>query len=202
MPPSTAQQIEPRVSVEDYLARERSAEFRHEFLDGEVYEMAGGSPNHSAIIANLTMEIGFRLKGTRCRPFSSDLKVRCGSYIKEDSNFKGFFAYPDLTVVCDESLFHDEFQDVLLNPTALFEVLSPATESFDRTTKFRRYITHLDSLTEYILISQDEPRIELYRRQPDGWLYQVIEGLDEKLELHSINCVIPLRDLYDRIVFE
>ena len=202
MPPSTARQAQAPVSVEDYLARERSAEFRHEFLDGEIYEMAGGSPNHSAIIANLTMEIGLRLKGTRCRPFSSDLKVRCGAYIKEDSNFKGFFAYPDLTVVCDDPIFHDEFQDVLLNPTVLFEVLSPATESFDRTTKFRRYITHLDSLMDYVLISQDEPRIEIYRRQADGWLYQVIEGIDETLELQSINCVISLLDLYDRIAFE
>ncbi len=202
MPPGTALQSGARVSIADYLARERNAEFRHEFLDGEIYEMAGGSPNHSAIIANLTMEIGLRLKGTNCRPFSYDLKVRCGSYIREDSACKGFFAYPDLTVVCDEPLFHDEFQDVLLNPTVLFEVLSPTTEAFDRTTKFRRYITHLDALREYILISQDEPRIELYRRQPDGWLYQVIEGLDETLELPSINCAIPLNDLYDRIVFE
>ncbi|HKC66143.1 MAG TPA: Uma2 family endonuclease, partial [Pyrinomonadaceae bacterium] len=164
-------------------------------LDGLVYAMAGESPEHSTICFNLAVSVGTQLKDTPCRGFSPNMKVRAGK--------SGLYAYPDLMVVCDEPIFHDEQRDVVTNPTVIFEVLSRSTEAYDRGEKFLRYRSEIETLRDYVLVSQDRPRIELFSRQPDGtWPCSEITGLAEVLSLPSINCEIALADVYSRIVFE
>src|SRR5436853_7901529 len=161
-------QSQPLYTVEEYLALEREAEERHEYLDGFIYAMAGESPNHGAICVNLVAQLHNQLRGTPCQVFSKDMKVRSGPIPKTRYTTKGLFSYPDLLIVCGELQFHDKHQDVLLNPTVIIEVLSPTTEAFDRGKKFRRYRMHIPTLTDYIVVSQDRPLIEHFARQDNG----------------------------------
>ncbi|HLM55631.1 MAG TPA: Uma2 family endonuclease, partial [Pyrinomonadaceae bacterium] len=120
----------PVVTTREYLNTERRSEDRHEYLDGSVYLMAGESPAHSTICFNLAVVVGEQLKGGPCRGFSPNMKVRAGE--------QGLYAYPDLAVVCGEPVFHDQHGDVLVNPTVIFEVLSPSTAAYDRGEKSLR----------------------------------------------------------------
>jgi Uma2 family endonuclease len=179
---------------EEYLALERQSEIRHEFLDGTVYAMAGESPRHSAICFNIAGTLHPQLRGTDCRGFSPNMKVRAGE--------AGLYAYPDLAVACGETFFHDRHGDVLLNPAVIFEVLSRSTQAYDRAEKFERYKT-IESLTDYVLVSQDRPRLEHFSRQPDGdWSRAELTGTDSALVLNPINCRVTLADVYDRIDFD
>lgn len=184
----------PTVSVAEYLENERMSEIRHEYLDGQVYMMAGESPKHSNICFNLYTSVGFRLRGKTCRGYSPNMKIA--------TNNKGLYAYPDLAVVCGEPKYHDKKADILLNPTIIFEVLSPSTQYYDRGEKFLRYTNYLKSLTDYVLIAQDKPLVEHFSRQPDNsWKSVVIQGLDAILALPSIEIEIPLIELYEKISF-
>jgi Uma2 family endonuclease len=184
----------PVLSVKEYLAVERQSELRHEFLDGLVYAMASEGSKHSTVCFNLAGIIGAQLIGTPCRGFSPNMKVRAGE--------KGLYAYPDLMVACGEPAFHDREKDVLLNPTVIFEVLSPSTEGYDRGEKFERYSANIETLQDYILVSQDRPRVEQRHREADGtWTSTELEGLSEVLSLPSINCRVSLADVYSRITF-
>lgn len=181
-------------SVTDYLEYERIAPERHEFLDGNVYAMASENAKHSTICFNLYATIGNCLRGKKCRGYSPNMKVATSNH--------GLYAYPDLAVVCGEPKFYDEKCDVLLNPTALFEVLSPATEFFDRIEKFLHYTNYIETLSDYILISQEHPLVEHYSKQTSGrWLKSEKEGLKTILRVSSIECEIPLAELYDLIEF-
>lgn len=187
-------QRHPVFSAKDYLDYERFSPERHEFLDGSVYAMAGESPRHSTICFNLYALLGTQLRGKRCRGFSPNMKIA--------TNEKGLFSYPDLAIVCGKPIFHDEKGDVLLNPTVIFEVLSPSTENYDRGEKFLRYTNFIETLEDYVLISQDKPLIEHFSKQPNGgWKKTEIEGLDSILKLASIECEIPLGELYDLVEF-
>ena len=178
---------------EEYLDLERQSEIRHEFLDGTVYAMSGESLAHSTICFNLNVAIGLQLRGTNCRGLSPNMKVRAGE--------AGLYAYPDLAVVCGEPTFHDKHRDVLLNPTVIFEVLSRSTQTYDRGEKFERYKS-IETLRDYVLISQDRPRLERFSLQSDGtWAHAELEGTDAALTLDSINCRVILADIYDRIDF-
>jgi Uma2 family endonuclease len=191
-----------RFTVENYLALERGSEERHEYLDGEIYAMAGEHPDHGTICTNITGQFYAQLRGTPCRVFSKDTKVRSGPAPKLLQSPKGLYSYPDVLVVCGEMKFHDEHQDVLLNPTVIVEVLSPTTEAFDRGEKWSRYQAWLPSLTDYLLVSQSKPLIEHYRRQPDGaWLYSLVSSLEASISLTSIGGTLRLADVYDRVVF-
>ena len=189
-------------SVDEYLALEREAEERHEYLDGQIYEMAGESPTHGTICMNLSRIISTQLLGTPCQAFSKDTKVRSGPTPKGRYLTKGLYSYPDLLVVCGEMKFQDEHRDVLLNPTVIIEVLSPTTEAFDRGEKWVRYQTWLPELTDYVLVSQARPQIDHFHRQPSGeWIYSLVNNLEATFHLTSIDCTLPLTDVYDRIVF-
>jgi Uma2 family endonuclease len=189
-----------RFTVEEYLAFERTAEERHEYLDGLIYAMAGESPNHGRICMNLSISLGSQLRGSPCEAFSKDTKVRCGPYRAHTR--EGLYAYPDLVVVCGAMQFHGQAQDVLANPKAIVEVLSPSTEAFDRGEKFRRYRAWLPTLTDYVLVAQDCPVIDHYHRGDDAlWTLQTLEGLEARLHLEGISCTVPLADVYERIVF-
>ena len=183
------QQFLPTISAEQYLEIERFSETRHEFLDGVVYAMAGESPDHSTICYNLSGITHAQLSSKPCRGFSPNMKVRAG--------IGGLYAYPDLMIVYGEARFHDDRGDVLLNPTVIIEVLSPSTEKYDRGEKFRRYRTQIESLQDYVLVSQDVQRIEHHHRQTDGtWTALEVNGLDGVLVLSSIECRIPLTEVY------
>jgi Uma2 family endonuclease len=179
-------------TAEDYLNFEREADTRHEFLDGEIYQMAGESLSHSRIYINLAAEIGSSLKGKRCEPLSPNMKVRTST--------ASLFSYPDLTIVCGEPIFHDRKKDVLTNPQVIFEVLSPSTAEYDRTTKFQKYRMGNETLTDYILVSQDKPFVEHFFKQADGnWLYQGYGAIDDILKIETVECQLSLREIYDRV---
>ena len=180
-------------TAEQYLDLERHSEIRHEFLHGTVYAMSGASRAHSAICFNLTGCLHPQLRGTPCTGYTSDMKVRASD--------ASLYAYPDLTVVCGEPILHDDHGDVLLNPVVIFEVLSRSTEAYDRGEKFERYKT-IETLTDYVLVSQDRPRLEHFSRQSDGtWKSEEVSGLESSLDIASIDCRLPLAEVYDRIEF-
>src|SRR6267142_5076894 len=168
------------VSPEEYLALERKAEFKSEYMDGVVYAFAGGSPRHNLIVANIIITLGGQLKGRPCRVYPSDLKVGV-------PNAKRFF-YPDVSVVCGDDEIADDEQDVILNPTMIVEVSSESTAAFDRGKKFLSY-QQIDSLKQYLLVSQDEILVESYARQDsESWLYIKETDLECILGLESVEC--------------
>jgi Uma2 family endonuclease len=181
------------VTPEEYLEFERSAaDVRHEFLDGEIFQMAGESLSHSRICINLSGEVRNKLKGTQCEALSPNMKVRTST--------ASLFSYPDLTIVCGEPIFHDTKKDVLTNPKVIFEVLSPSTADYDRTTKFQKYRMGNTELTDYILVSQDKSFVEHFFKQLDGnWLYRSYAEMTDVLKIESIECEINLAEIYDRV---
>ncbi len=186
-----AQSDNPFALPEEYLAIERVSQVKSEYVNGHIYAMAGSSPEHSAITVNVTVALGSQLIDQSCQAYSSDMKVGASS--------SGIFAYPDLSVVCGEPSFHDEQRDVLINPRVIIEVLSPSTEAFDRGKKFARY-QQLKSFTDYILIAQDEPRVDHYEKQADDeWLLHIAHGLDAKIHIASINCDLVLSQIYNKV---
>jgi len=189
-------------SAEEYLTLERKSEERNEYLDGQIYAMAGESPEHGAICTNINGQLYSQLRGKPCQVFSKDMKVRSGPTPKRGHTTKGLFSYPDLLVVCGELKFHDERHDVLLNPTVIIEVLSPSTEAFDRGEKWLRYQTWLPEITDYLLVSQTLPLIEQFHREMDGrWIYSFVKELESSLHLSSIDCTLQLADVFDRVAF-
>jgi Uma2 family endonuclease len=200
--PMGAPKLKPRFTVDEYLAQERAAFERHIYLDGEIFAMAGESLAHGIISVNVVTSLGNQLKGTPCQPLTKDTKVRSGPIPESGRSKKGLFSYPDVLVVCGEIEFHDAHTDIILNPKVIIEILSESTESFDRGEKFKRLRKHNPTLIDYILIEQDEPLIEHFRRQRKGdWSYDSHEGLEASIEIVSIGCTLKLADVYDRVVF-
>ncbi|MBL8188037.1 MAG: Uma2 family endonuclease [Acidobacteria bacterium] len=186
--------LDYRYSPEEYLAFERNSETKHEYLDGQIYAMAGASPTHNQICFNSIVAVGSQIMDSTCIGYTSDQKVR--------TDLEDLFSYPDMTVVCGEPVFHDQQQDVILNPTVIIEVLSPRTEAFDRSAKLERY-QNIRSLTDYILISQDRPCVEHYVRQKGKrqWLLTIETDLNATIEITSIKCKLKLSDIYNRVQF-
>jgi Uma2 family endonuclease len=181
------------VTPEEYLAAERLSETRSEYLDGGVYPMTGASVRHGQIVINVAAELHTQLRPRPCRVFVADLKVRLPGSRK--------FFYPDVTAVCGDLQFHDERKDIITNPGLVVEVLSPSTEAFDRGAKFRAYQT-IESLKEYVLVSQDKPLVEQYVRNGDGkWTYSAADGLESSLTLPSVECTLNLGAVYDKVDF-
>lgn len=193
---------EPIYTVDEYLALERSSEERHVYVDGEIFMMAGESLPHGKITANLMIRLGSQLIGSSCQALSKDTKVRSGPTPMDSRQTAGMFSYPDLVVVCGEPEFHDAYQDVILNPKVIIEALSPTAEAFDRGEKFVRYRQWNPTLSDYLLVSQKQPLIEHFVRQPDGsWSLRSYVGLETTLAITSIGCTLKLADVYDRITF-
>jgi len=170
---------------------ERKAAVRSEYLNGEIFAMVGASRAHNLIVTNITREVSQQLKGRPCELYPTDMRVRVPA--------TGLYTYPDVVVVCGEPVFEDEHVDTLLNPTLIVEVLSESTESYDRGKKFSHYQT-VGSLVEYLLVAQDECRVEQFVKQPDGhWLYTDARSSEGSLELASIQCVLMLKEVYDKV---
>ncbi|MGO4880290.1 MAG: Uma2 family endonuclease [Bryobacteraceae bacterium] len=179
-----------KLTEQEYLAIERAAEFRSEFIDGEMFAMAGASVRHILIQRNLIGELYIALRGGACGPVGSDSRLRISSRA---------YVYPDVTVICKDPPALDQDDDNLDNPVVVFEIVSPSTEKFDRGRKSDLYRT-VGSLTDYVLVSQDRMRVEGYARQPDGtWFSHECEGPDAELKIDSINVSMPLRRIYDGV---
>ena len=189
-------------TVEDYLEIDRESDERYEFLDGEIYAMAGESGEHGDICVNLVGELYPSLRDTDCRLRAKDTKVRSGMFPVKRPLVKGMISYPDLVVICGEPEYHDEFTDVIINPQVIIEVLSSSTEQFDRGEKFHRFQLWNPTLTDYILVSQDKPLVEHYIRQADNsWKFHFYDGLEREFEIESINSRLKLKDIFYRIEF-
>jgi Uma2 family endonuclease len=181
----------PYITPSEYLARERRAETKSEYFAGEIFAMSGASRKHNLIAANAAGELRQQLRDRNCEVYTSDMKVKVSP--------TGLYTYPDVTVVCGGPQFEDDEDDVLLNPTVLFEVLSRSTADYDRGGKFAHY-RRLSSLREYVLISQDRCLVEHYVRQPyDQWLLSEQTSLEDTLDLPSINCKLPLSEIYLKV---
>ena len=192
-----------RLTEAEYLAIERAAEFKSEFFNGEMFPMQGpGGPQgmagatfaHNAVKENLASALSSALRGGPCRTLSSDMKVKVKA--------TGLFTYPDILIVCGQPEFPDaESTDILLNPAVIVEVLSPSTEKYDRGAKFHQY-QQLLTLTEYVLVAQDEALCERFVRQPDGsWLLTTFTGLSTTIDFVTVAARIPLAEIYSGIAF-
>ena len=187
-------QPQPYYRFEDYLATEREClDAKHEYVAGEVFAMAGASYNHNVIAANLIRRLGNQLEARPCTVLGSDMRLRVAT--------ADACTYPDVVVLCDQPAFHDRRHDVLTNATLVAEVLSPSTEGYDRGGKFAIY-RDLASLRQYVLIAQDRFAVDVFTRQADGrWLLDAYTDPAAPIELASIGCTLPLREVYDKVEF-
>ncbi len=178
----------------EYVAFERASEFKHEYRSGTIVDMTGASERHNLIGTNTVSLLFPQLRGRGCKIYANDMRVKVRQ--------ARLYTYPDIVIMCGEARFADDTFDMLINPTVIIEVLSPSTESYDRGEKFQHYRS-LVSLQEYVLISQDSPRIERYMRQDhDSWMLTEAQGLDASIELTSIGCTLKLAEVYEQITFE
>lgn len=179
------------LTSQEYLAFEREAEYKNEYYKGEVFAFAGASLQHNRIAANVLANIYPQLRRGPCSAFPSDMRIT----IPQTPHY----TYADVVIVCGQPQLDDDFKDNLLNPTVVIEVLS-STESYDRGKKFESY-QHIASMMEYVLVSQDRPRVEQFLRQTDGrWLYSETSA-EGNIKLTSIDCELSLKDIYERVEF-
>ena len=184
---------QPFLTPEQYLAIEREADHKSEYFAGEMFAMSGASEPHNVISVNATRELSLQLRGRPCRVYANDMRVKV--------DVTGLYTYPDVGAVCGERRFDDTHQDTLVNPTLIVEVLSPSTELYDRGRKFDHY-SRIESLTDYLLIAQDRPRVEHYARKGDQqWLLSVFEDLQATVPLVSLGCVLEMALLYENVDF-
>jgi Uma2 family endonuclease len=182
-----------RITPQEYLARERAAETRSEYFNGEMFAISGANWAHALIKDNLACALGNQFKGGPCRVVTSDLRVKVDA--------TGLYTYPDIVIVCGQPQFEDHVLDTLLNPIALVEVLSESTEKYDRGGKFAHY-RQLPTVQEYILVSQDRPLVERFVRQADGsWLLTEFAGLETRFPFASVPAEVPLAEIYRGVDF-
>ena len=194
------------LTPEEYITLERKALpnseiIRHEYLNGELIAMSGASRAHNLIAGNIFGELRTHLRSSGYETYMGDMRV--------SSPLTSSYFYPDVVVVCEEPRFEDDVFDILLNPIILVEVLSPSIEAYDRGEKFGHY-RQLVSLQEYVLVAQDKVLVEHYRRQEEqgtaaftekDWIFTDFQELEETLPLTSIQCELPLREIYERVTF-
>ena len=193
------------VTPEEYLRREREAEFKSEYVNGEMIPMgdlyptvmAGASTNHNLIKENVAIQVGshVRSNGKGCRSMSSDQRVSVPT--------NSMYAYPDVVVVCGPNQYHNNVPDTITNPMLIVEVLSPGTAGYDRGDKFALY-RHADTLTEYLLIDSEKIRAEVYRKHEQGYWFLASEAdkSGEAIELASIDLSLPILTIYDETEVE
>ncbi len=186
-----AQQKPKIYTPEEYLELERAATVRHEYLDGEIFEMAGANRRHNVLSANIMRLLGNQLLDRECSAYSSDMRIKISP--------AGDYTYPDVVAACGEEIFEDDKEDNLLNPMLIIEVLSKSTEAYDRGGKFGAYQT-IESFREYVLVTQEPFRVEQFvRKEENVWTYFEFRRPDEIVKLSSIGCELSLRDIYHKI---
>jgi Uma2 family endonuclease len=179
-------------AVEEYLAYEDETDIRHEYIDGEIYAMSGGTENHSGICANGIAELGNQTRGKPCRVHASDMKVK----VSETK-----YLYPDFSVVCGEAQFADEKRTLLTNPILMAEVISDSSEKYDKITK-NEYYRSLSSLKYYLIIDQSRVHVQLYTVQGEGWLLQEFTRREQSISLDAIDVTLSLSELYLDVEFD
>ncbi len=186
-----ASQVKVYYRPDEYLALERQAKDKSEYFAGEIFAMTGASRRHNLVTGNVFAALHAQLKKRPCEIYPSDMRVKVSP--------TGLYTYPDLVIVCGEPLFDDEQRDTLLNPTALVEVLSKSTASYDRGEKFEHY-RKLTSLVEYLVIAQNKYHIEQYVRQTDNqWLLSETDDPQKTIHLSSIQCDVVVAEMYDKV---
>jgi Uma2 family endonuclease len=181
-----------RYTPEEYLALERNAEFKSEYLNGRIIAMTGASPEHAEIVLKIGSDLRAQLRPRGCRVFVNDVKARTGS--------RTGYVYPDVMVVCGEAQFLNTRPRTLLNPGLIIEVLSETTESYDRGEKFEAYRA-IESLLEYVLVDSRRVSVERYARQGDFWAYSAETDLDAVIHFSSVDCSLSLREIYADVDF-
>ena len=180
------------MTPEQYLELDRNSQVRNEYCEGHVYAMAGGSPRHAQLIMAAALQVGLAARKRGCTPYSSDLRIKAGPY----------FFYPDMSVVCGPVQVSGDIEPSVTNPVLIVEVLSRMTESFDRGRKFIAYRS-IPTLQEYVLVAQEQPRVERFSRNTDGtWLYTDAFGMDSTIHLASLEADIALSEIYRGVEFE
>lgn len=182
--------LKTKIGVEDYLEGEKISPVKHEYVDGEVYAMAGASDNHSRISVNFITALSNHLRDSTCEPFAGDTKVRAAINV---------YYYPDVLVSCEENPESPYFRNA---PILIIEVTSPSTENIDKREKLFAY-QRIPSVREYAVIDQHRINIELHRRQPDGnWITYYFDASDEEVEFQSVELALPINEIYRRVRFE
>jgi Uma2 family endonuclease len=187
--------IHPTLTPAEYLAFERQqTDAKHEYLHGQITAMSGASREHNLIVGNAFASLHAQLRGRDCEVYSNDMRVHIPA--------TGLYTYPDITALCGEPGFEGDPFDTLLHPLVIIEVLSASTEAYDRGAKFAHYRS-IESLQAYVLIAQDRPHIELFERGTDGrWVLSEAKGLESRLGLETLDCVLELSEVYDRVIDE
>jgi len=182
------------ITPEEYLEFERASPEKHEYFNGEIFDMAGASLQHVRITSNINISLGGQLKKRHCQSYQSDLRVHIPT--------TGLYTYPDVIVVCGKPrLLEDSYLDTLLNPDVIVEVLSPSTAEYDMNVKFDHY-RKIESLKEYILVWQDKKRVARHTKRDDGsWILSDFIGDDALVDLSSIECSLSMDDIYDKVDF-
>ena len=191
VPPERALPQPHQWTVDEYFAILEASEEKLEYIDGTIYDMAGGTEAHDVITMNITGSWFNQLRGTDCALRSSNMQVRI-----EDRKY----VFPDLSVVCGKALY-DSNNVTLLNPIAVIEVTSPSSIKYDRTTKFDFYRA-LPSVQAYIVIDQHRVYVELHTRLDNGWMWQEFSDLADTIVVEPINCDLALADIYHNINLE
>ncbi len=176
----------------EYLVRERAADYRSEYRDGDIVAMAGGSSNHSLVASNLIRALGNALDNQPCRVYTSDMRLLVRRH--------GLYTYPDVMVVCGQPDFTDETQDTLTNPTLVVEVLSPSTREYDLVKKFALYKA-IPSLREYVLVDSERVHATVLRRTEGKWFIEMYDDRADTATLESVSCALPLEQVYRKIEF-
>jgi Uma2 family endonuclease len=174
-------------SFAEYLRAEEDSTLKHEYLGGQIYAMAGGTPEHAALAMLMGARLLAKLEGGRCRVHTSDLRIRVRK--------TGLATYPDVSVVCGRRELDPEDRNTVTNPTLLVEVTSKSTEEYDRGEKLAHY-KEIPSLQEYVLVSHRERAIEVWRREPNGEWTSSVAGAGERASLRSLDCMIDVDSLY------
>lgn len=184
------------LTTSEYLTIERKADIKSEYYNGEMLALAGSSFNHNVIVANIISNIHNVLKSKDCHVLPSDIRI----HIEE----VGLYTYPDVVVICGKPEFTDENKDTLKNPVLIVEVLSDSTEKYDRSQKFKFYMS-IPTLKEYILVSQNKIVLEQFikdDKKDNEWVMRIFDNLEAAFEIYSIKEKINLKDIYDKIEFE
>lgn len=181
------------MTVQEYLEFERESDAKHEYLNGEVFAMAGASANYNLVTGNTYAALHAQLRKRPCLIFTNDMRVHIPA--------TDLYTYPDIVIVCNAPQYEDKGKDTLLNPTLIIEVLSPSTENYDRGRKFQHYRS-LSSLKEYILISQENYHIEHYIRQENKWILTDIMDATATINLPSTDCTLTMSDIYEKVDFD
>jgi Uma2 family endonuclease len=185
-----SQPTPPRLTIAEFISMENASEVRHEYDHGHFWAMVGAKPNHRRLVTNITVALHALLKKQGCSITTADTAVMVGKG-------RAYF-YPDATIICGPELYYDDTKMQVVNPTVIFEVLSPSTEAYDRGRKFTLY-RQIETLQAYVLIQPDTVQVEIFRRAGELWSFEALTGTEATLRLASVGVEVTLAALYSDV---